>query len=82
MSTRCVHIANTTAASTKGRRSLGSLGLALCGRLSVALLTALIGFAAVAKTQEVGLAELFPDERQARTMVVINKVLDRFHYRD
>ncbi|MBK5930621.1 carboxy terminal-processing peptidase [Halochromatium salexigens] len=52
------------------------------GRLSVALLSALIAFGALAKTQEVGLAELFPDERQARTMVVINKVLERFHYRD
>jgi carboxyl-terminal processing protease len=50
--------------------------------LSAAILTALVAFGAVAKTQEVGLAELFPDERQARTMVVINKVLERFHYRD
>ncbi|MCF7977374.1 MAG: carboxy terminal-processing peptidase [Chromatiaceae bacterium] len=50
--------------------------------LSAALLIALVAFGASAKTQEVGLAELFPDERQARTMVVINKVLERFHYRD
>jgi carboxyl-terminal processing protease len=42
-----------------------------------------MGFtAAMAKTKDVPLAELFPDERQARTMVVINKVLERFHYRD
>ncbi|WP_416274528.1 carboxy terminal-processing peptidase [Lamprobacter sp.] len=51
-------------------------------RFSAAILIALLAFGAVAKTQEVGLAELFPDERQARTMVVINKVLERFHYRD
>jgi carboxyl-terminal processing protease len=50
--------------------------------LSVAILIAFIATSAVAKTQEVGLAELFPDGRQARTMVVINKVLERFHYRD
>ena len=52
------------------------------GRLLALLLSALIAFGALAKTQTVGLAELFPDERQARTMVVINKVLERFHYRD
>ncbi|MFP4077129.1 MAG: carboxy terminal-processing peptidase [Halochromatium sp.] len=51
-------------------------------RLLTLLLSALLAFGALAKTQEVGLAELFPDERQARTMVVINKVLERFHYRD
>ncbi|NBC47589.1 MAG: tail-specific protease [Gammaproteobacteria bacterium] len=52
--------------------------------LAVMLVALLVPLAsgALAKTQEVGLAELFPDERQARTMVVINKVLERFHYRD
>ncbi|MEA1050450.1 carboxy terminal-processing peptidase [Lamprobacter modestohalophilus] len=50
--------------------------------LGAAILITCVAFGAVAKTQEVGLAELFPDERQARTMVVINKVLERFHYRD
>jgi carboxyl-terminal processing protease len=48
----------------------------------VAALLGLLAVGAVAKTQEVGLAELFPDERQARTIIVINKVLERFHYRD
>ncbi|MBK5942123.1 carboxy terminal-processing peptidase [Halochromatium roseum] len=50
--------------------------------LGAAILITFVAFGAFAKTQEVGLAELFPDERQARTMVVINKVLERFHYRD
>lgn len=51
-------------------------------RAVAAVLIALVALAASAETQEVGLAELFPDERQARTTVVINKVLERFHYRD
>lgn len=70
------------AGPTKPRRPLRWLSLNTGARLCAALLIALITFGAVAKTQEVGLAELFPDERQARTMVVINKVLERFHYRD
>jgi carboxyl-terminal processing protease len=36
---------------------------------------------AQAELQTVGLSELFPNERQARTTLVINKVLERFHYR-
>ena len=47
----------------------------------VLVLLTLFHLAAPAKTIEVGLSELFPDERQARTMLVINKVLERFHYR-
>jgi carboxyl-terminal processing protease len=49
-----------------------------CG---VLVLLVLLHATAAAKTVEVGLSELFPDERQARTMLVINKVLERFHYR-
>ncbi len=67
------------------RAGIGVLSLARLtpiARLGAALLIALLAAGASAKTQEVGLAELFPDERQARTMVVINKVLERFHYRD
>ena len=47
----------------------------------VLVLLILLHLTASAKTMEVGLSELFPDERQARTMLVINKVLERFHYR-
>jgi len=35
-----------------------------------------------AELQTVGLSELFPNERQTRTTLVINKVLERFHYRN
>ncbi|MGB5831088.1 MAG: carboxy terminal-processing peptidase [Thiohalocapsa sp.] len=35
-----------------------------------------------AELRTVGLSELFPNERQARTTLVINKVLERFHYRN
>jgi len=34
-----------------------------------------------AELHTVGLSELFPSERQTRTTLVINKVLERFHYR-
>ncbi len=51
-------------------------------RILSLVLALLVVIAAEAKTQEVKLAELFPTERQARTLLVINKVLERFHYRD
>jgi len=47
----------------------------------VGLLYLLPPFAA-ATTMDVGLSDLFPDDRQSRTTLVINKVLERFHYRD
>jgi carboxyl-terminal processing protease len=37
---------------------------------------------AAAKPVDVNLSTLFPTERQVKTAVVINKVLERFHYRD
>ncbi|MGD8207616.1 MAG: tail-specific protease, partial [Thiohalocapsa sp.] len=37
---------------------------------------------ALAELRAVGLSDLFPSERQSRTTLVINKVLERFHYRD
>ena len=37
---------------------------------------------AVAEFTPVGMAELFPSERQSKTTLVINKVLERFHYRN
>jgi carboxyl-terminal processing protease len=40
-----------------------------------------VSCAAVAEFTPVGLAELFPSERQSKTTLVINKVLERFHYR-
>jgi len=51
-------------------------------RIFTAALLSLLTVAAPARTVEVGLSELFPDDRQARTTLVINKVLERFHYRD
>ncbi|MGD2020961.1 MAG: S41 family peptidase, partial [Thiohalocapsa sp.] len=38
--------------------------------------------AAVAEFTPVGMAELFPSDRQSKTTLVINKVLERFHYRN
>ncbi|WPL18072.1 Tail-specific protease precursor [Thiorhodovibrio winogradskyi] len=50
------------------------------------LLALLLGFGVVlelaARPVDVSLATLFPTERQAKTAVVINQVLERFHYRD
>lgn len=37
---------------------------------------------AAARPTEVSLSDLFPNERQAKTTVVINNVLERFHYRE
>jgi len=59
-----------------------SLAGATIVRLTLALLLSLLTLTATARTMEVGLSDLFPDERQARTTLVINKVLERFHYRD
>ncbi|MBK5969219.1 tail-specific protease [Thiorhodovibrio winogradskyi] len=53
-----------------------SLNLALAATLLAA------AFQAAARPVDVSLSTLFPTERQAKTAVVINKVLERFHYRD
>lgn len=50
-------------------------------RIFIGALVAFLALPIAAKTQDVGLSELFPDDRQARTTLVINKVLERFHYR-
>jgi len=53
-------------------------------RLHVLLIPILLGLLAgpaAAKSQDVPLAELVPNVRQEKTTVVINKVLERFHYR-
>ncbi|MCF7989502.1 MAG: carboxy terminal-processing peptidase [Thiohalocapsa sp.] len=50
-------------------------------QLLVAAVLGALFVTAHAELRTVGLAELFPNERQAKTMVVINKVLERFHYR-
>ena len=55
-------------------RRLATLLVALAAWLCVSC-------AAVAEFTPVGLAELFPSERQSKTTLVINKVLERFHYR-
>jgi len=49
--------------------------------LALALTCALIA-PLTAKTLEIGLAALFPTERQVKTLQVVNKVLERFHYRE
>ncbi|MGB5735761.1 MAG: carboxy terminal-processing peptidase [Thiohalocapsa sp.] len=53
---------------------------------AVAMLSAIILFAtalaARAEMRAVGLSDLFPTDRQTRTTLVINKVLERFHYRN
>ena len=41
-----------------------------------------VSCAAVAEFTPVGMGELFPSERQSKTTLVINKVLERFHYRN
>ncbi len=38
-------------------------------------------WAAFASPHQVSLSELFPNQTQAKTAIVINKVLERFHYR-
>jgi carboxyl-terminal processing protease len=48
--------------------------------LAAALAFFLVG-TAWARSSQVPIAELFPDARQAKATVVINKVLERYHYR-
>ncbi|MEY6433418.1 carboxy terminal-processing peptidase [Thioalkalicoccus limnaeus] len=51
-------------------------------RILVALLLALLlAGASWARPQEVALSELFPNQQHARTIQVINSVLERHHYR-
>lgn len=82
MTNRCFNTASEIYAPVSRRRHKPMTSAASLLRACVVVLIGSIATAAAAKTQEVGLAELFPDERQARTIVVINKVLERFHYRD
>ena len=53
---------------------------------AAALLSAIIlcasGLSVQAEVRTVGLSDLFPSDRQTRTTLVINKVLERFHYRN
>jgi carboxyl-terminal processing protease len=52
-------------------------------RFALALLVTLaLSGQALARPVDVSLATLFPSDQQAKTAVVINKVLERFHYRD
>lgn len=69
---------NTFHTTLPARRIVRALGLAALGLVTFGLLVAAVS----ARPTEVGLADLFPNEQQARTTVVINKVLDRFHYRN
>ena len=48
--------------------------------LAAALAFLLVGVA-LARSSQVPIAELYPDPRQAKATVVINKVLERYHYR-
>lgn len=49
--------------------------------LFVALLALFVAGAGFARPQDVALAELFPDQRHAKMMLVMNKVIERYHYR-
>ena len=49
--------------------------------LAAAALCVAVAFPAYAELRSVGLADLFPNDRQTKTTLVINKVLERFHYR-
>ena len=53
---------------------------------TAALLSAIVlatsVLSAQAEEKTVGLSDLFPSDRQTRTTLVINKVLERFHYRN
>jgi carboxyl-terminal processing protease len=55
-------------------------GLPVC--LTIFVLALASAGTAVAEYTPVGLSELFPSERQSKTTLVINKVLERFHYRN
>jgi carboxyl-terminal processing protease len=44
-------------------------------------LTVLFGASAWARPAQVAVSDLYPDPRQVKTTVVINKVLERYHYR-
>lgn len=46
------------------------------------LLLCVLAAPLAAKPLEINLATLFPSERQVKTLQVINKVLERFHYRE
>ena len=50
-------------------------------RLTLAAMLVLAAAPGFAELRTVGLSELFPNDRHARTLLVINKVLERFHYR-
>lgn len=53
-------------------------------RLTLVLSAVVLAFsawAAVASPRAVPLSELFPSQNQAKTAIVINKVLERYHYR-
>ncbi|MCU0834567.1 MAG: carboxy terminal-processing peptidase [Chromatiaceae bacterium] len=60
----------------KARRGWGPARLLCAALLCLVLIPLAPGAAA-----DIGLATLFPTERQSRTLLVINKVLERSHYR-
>ncbi len=49
--------------------------------IQLAILLALVAATALAKPQPVPLSELFPSPGHAKAAIVINKVLERYHYR-
>ncbi len=67
--------ASRTAALARLRRRPGVL-------LVLPAIWLCVSCAAVAEFTPVEMSELFPSERQSRTTLVINKVLERFHYRN
>ncbi len=50
-------------------------------RILFATLLALLAVTVWARPQQVSLSELFPEQKHAKTVLVINKVLERYHYR-
>lgn len=70
-----VHAAAPGTSGWPHARPLRLLALALVLALGTSLHS-------LAQPVDISLATLFPNDRQARTAVVINRVLERFHYRD
>ena len=65
----------------RGQREYCNMRRIVPGSIFAAALLA-VALPATAEVRAVGLSELFPNDRQAKTILVINKVLERFHYRD
>lgn len=65
----------------KGRVSRARLMRQRLVQIQLAIVLALVATVALAKPQSVPLSELFPSPGQTKAAIVINKVLERYHYR-